>query len=85
MNNRSFVKYDRFTINLGKENAGLEPKHILGAITSQSNIDGKDIGRIDIRDTLTVVYVKEEKFKNLLNDLSDNFTIKGIRAMVNSL
>ena len=85
MNNRSFVKYDHFTINLGKENAGLEPKHILGAITSQSSIDGKDIGRIDIRDTLTVVYVKEEKFKNLLNDLSDNFTIKGFKAVVSSV
>ena len=79
---RTFVRYDRLTISLGKENAGLEPKHILGAITSQSSIEGKDIGRIDIQDTLTIVSVKEEKISNLLKELGNNFTINGIKAAV---
>lgn len=77
----SFNKYSRVAINLGKEAASLEPKHVLGAITSQSSIEGKDIGKIDIKDDITVISVKEEKLKGLLNELAAGFTIKGIKVM----
>lgn len=79
---RNAAKYIQVSINFGKNNAGLEPKHVLGAITSQSSVDGKDIGRIDIRDDFTIVSVKDEKASILLDDLSKRFTIKGRLAKV---
>lgn len=79
---RNYARYVNFSINYGKNNAGLEPKHVLAAITSQSSVDGKDIGRIDIRDDITIVSVKDEKAASLLNDLSKRFTIKGKAAKV---
>ena len=79
---RNTAKYIQVSINFGKNNAGLEPKHVLGAITSQSSVDGKDIGRIDIRDDVTIVSVKDEKAAALLDDLSKRFTIRGRLAKV---
>ena len=79
---RNFTKYIQISINFGKNNAALEPKHVLGAITSQSSIEGKDIGRIDIRDDITVVSVKDEKAATLLDDLGKKFTIKGRAAKI---
>ena len=79
---RNPSKYIQVSINFCKNNAGLEPKHVLGAITSQSSVDGKDIGRIDIRDDVTIVSVKDEKASALLDDLSKRFTIKGRLAKV---
>lgn len=76
------ARYKQISINFGKNNAGLEPKHVLGAITSQSSLEGKDIGRIDIRDDITVVSVKDVKFGLLLDELGKKFTIKGKAAKI---
>ncbi len=82
LRNSSAVRYKQISINFGKNNAGLEPKHVLGAITSQSSLEGKDIGRIDIRDDITVVSVKDVKFGMLLEELGKRFTIKGRLAKI---
>lgn len=66
--------YKRLFINLGK-NDGISAGDILGAITSECKIDGKLIGKIDIKDNCSFVEVPKDKYIDII-DIMKEKTIK---------
>ncbi len=50
----------------------IRPGDILGALTNASGIDGKDVGKIDVLNTLTYVAIKREAANAALNHLQRN-------------
>jgi ATP-dependent RNA helicase DeaD len=65
----------RLFINIGK-NQHIRPGDIVGAITGETNLSGKLIGKIDMFDKYTFVEVPREYAKEVLFSLKDN-RIKG--------
>ena len=61
------------------ERDGLGPGDILGAVASESGVDGKRVGRIDVRESHTLVEVREEDAKKVIAAL--NGTTLGGRAV----
>ena len=70
-------------INGGRKDK-LRAGDILGALTAQSNINGKQIGKIDISDNLAYVAVQRPIAKQALNLLSEG-KIKGRKFRVRKL
>lgn len=70
----------RVYINVGKKK-GLSPRHILGAIISETGIPKKAIGDIDMFDKFTFVSIRENYGNKLVNKLN-NKRIKGIKVKV---
>ena len=66
--------YKRLFINLGKNN-DISASDILGAITSECKIDGKLVGKIDIKDNCSFVEVPKDKYIDIINIMKDK-TIK---------
>ena len=58
---------------------GLGPGDILGAVASESGVDGKRVGRIDVQESHTLVEVREEDAKKVIAAL--NGTTLGGRAV----
>ena len=65
----------RLFINIGKKQ-NIGPGNIVGAITGETSLPGKLIGRIDMFDRYTFVEVPKEYAKEVLISLKDN-KIKG--------
>ncbi|SDK36754.1 DEAD/DEAH box helicase [Natronincola ferrireducens] len=65
----------RMFLNIGKRH-GVNPGHILGAITGESGIDGHLVGTIDIFDKFTFVEVPEKYANKVLKAMNKN-QIKG--------
>ncbi|MBY0425312.1 MAG: DbpA RNA binding domain-containing protein, partial [Cytophagales bacterium] len=70
----------KLTVNVGK-NQRVRPNDIVGAITSEANVNGKNIGHIDIYDKHTFVEVMKEDVNRVISAMSDN-TIKGFKVSV---
>jgi ATP-dependent RNA helicase DeaD len=75
--NKNMVK---LTVNVGK-NQRVRPNDIVGAITSEANVNGKNIGHIDIYDKHTFVEVLKEDVSRVITAMADN-TIKGFKVNV---
>ncbi|SNT09269.1 ATP-dependent RNA helicase DeaD [Anaerovirgula multivorans] len=65
----------RMFLNIGKKH-GINPGHILGAITGEAGIDGNMVGVIDILETFTFVEVPEQYANQVLQAMNKN-RIKG--------
>jgi len=52
-------------LNIGKTN-GIAPAHIVSAIAQASGLTGGDIGKIEIRDDITLVAVPESELNNVI-------------------
>jgi ATP-dependent RNA helicase DeaD len=70
----------RLFINIGKKDR-ISPKHIVGAIASETGIAGKLIGAIDVYDKFTFVEVPNENAHEVLQIMKDNY-IKGNKIVV---
>lgn len=68
----------RLFVSAGQRD-GLGPGDILGAVASESGVDGKRVGRIDVRESHTLVEVREEDAKKVIAAL--NGTTLGGRAV----
>jgi len=58
------------------ERDGLRPGDLVGAITGEAGVDGKAIGRIDIRESHSLVEVHDEVARQVIQSLNGT-TIKG--------
>ncbi|HET9947909.1 MAG TPA: DbpA RNA binding domain-containing protein [Longimicrobiales bacterium] len=58
------------------ERDGLRPGDLVGAITGEAGVDGRQVGRIEIRDTHSVVEVHESVARRVIKALNGT-TIKG--------
>jgi ATP-dependent RNA helicase DeaD len=58
----------RYRIEVGREH-GVLPKHIVGAIANEANLDSRNIGRIDLYDTHSTVDLPEDLPKPTLMHL----------------
>lgn len=67
--------YTTLQISLGRKN-DVQPAHVVGAITEASGINGKDIGKIKVKDTFLTVEVPEQ-FANQIIDSMSKTTIRG--------
>ncbi len=65
-------------INVGR-NQNVRPGDIVGAIAGESQIDGKVIGDIDIKDKFSFVYIPKELVNTVMDKMNEN-TIKGHRV-----
>ncbi|MCS6801791.1 MAG: DEAD/DEAH box helicase [Chloroflexota bacterium] len=65
----------RLFLDVGRR-AGVRPGDIVGAIANEADIPGREIGAIDISDTVTVVEVPEDRVERILEALRAT-TIKG--------
>ena len=70
----------RLFIGLGRE-AGVRPQDLVGAITGEAGISGREVGAIDIADRYSLVEVDERVAENVVNALRGAL-IKGRRAPV---
>jgi ATP-dependent RNA helicase DeaD len=52
-------------LNIGKT-GGIAPAHIVSAIAQASGLTGGDIGKIEIRDDITLVAVPESELNNVI-------------------
>lgn len=66
--------YTTIDISLGK-NCDIQPAHIVSAIAEASGLSGKDIGKIKVKDTYTLVEVPSQYDKLIISCLK-NITIK---------
>ncbi len=60
----------------GRKKHKVRAGDILGALTKEANIDGKDIGKIDLYDTQSYVAIKKEVVETAYRSLK-NGKIKG--------
>jgi len=58
----------RYRIEVGRDH-GVQPKHIVGAIANEANLDSRNIGRIDLYDTYSTVDLPEDLPKPTLMHL----------------
>jgi ATP-dependent RNA helicase DeaD len=70
----------RLFINLGRA-AGIRPKDLVGAITGESRLSGRDIGAIEITDKFSLVEVPDDAVDEVIAALRGS-TIKGKKATV---
>ncbi len=82
-NNKIKPPMSTLCINAGRKNK-IRAGDILGALTKNTNLPGKHIGKIDIFDIVAYVAVEQEKAKQALNILSDG-KIKGRKYRVRKL
>lgn len=67
-------------VGLGRR-AGVRPQDLVGAITGETGISGRDIGSIEIADRFSLVEVPQEAADEVITGLRGS-TIKGRKAMV---
>jgi ATP-dependent RNA helicase DeaD len=65
----------RLYISLGERDK-VGPGDILGAVTGESGIAGSQVGRIDIRDTFSIVEVEEPQAELVIRSLN-GITVRG--------
>lgn len=70
----------RLFINIGKRDK-VSPRHIVGAIAGETDLEGKLIGAIDVYNNFTFVEVPSEMGAHVLNIMKDNY-IKGNKVNV---
>ncbi|MDA8297847.1 MAG: DEAD/DEAH box helicase [Actinomycetota bacterium] len=70
----------RLFVGLGR-NAGIRPQDLVGAITGESQLRGRDIGAIEIADRFSLVEVPESAADHVLAALRAT-TVKGRKATV---
>jgi len=61
--------------------AGIRPADLVGAITNESGVSGRDIGAIEIADRFSLVEVPESEADHVIQSLRVS-TINGRRANV---
>jgi ATP-dependent RNA helicase DeaD len=61
--------------------SGVRPQDLVGAITGESNLRGRDIGSIEIADRFSLVEVPESAADDVIRALRGT-TIKGRKAIV---
>jgi ATP-dependent RNA helicase DeaD len=70
----------RLFVGAGRQ-AGIRPQDLVGAITGESRLQGRDIGAIEIADRFSLVEVPEGAADDVIAALRGS-TIKGKRAKV---
>jgi ATP-dependent RNA helicase DeaD len=70
----------RLFIGAGR-NAGIRPQDLVGAITGESHLSGREIGAIEIADRFSLVEVPEPAADEVIAALRRS-TIKGRKATV---
>ena len=70
----------RLFINLGRE-AGLRPQDLVGAITGETSLSGRDVGSIEISGRFSLIDVPDGAAEEVINALR-NTKIRGRRATV---
>ena len=70
----------RLYVSLGRE-AGLRPQDLVGAITGETSLSGRDIGSIEISGRFSLVDVPEGAAEEVIQALRDT-KIRGRRATV---
>jgi ATP-dependent RNA helicase DeaD len=70
----------RLFVGAGRQ-AGIRPQDLVGAITGESRLQGRDIGAIEIADRFSLVEVPEGAADHVIAALRGS-TIKGKRAKV---
>ena len=70
----------RIYVGLGRSN-GVRPQDLVGAITGEAGLAGRDVGAIEIGDRFSLVEIPADAANNVINALK-NTTIKGKRATV---
>ena len=70
-------------INSGRKDK-MRPGDILGALTANEQLSGKQIGKIDLFDNLTYVAIEQQIAKQALKILSEG-KIKGRKCRVRKL
>jgi len=73
-------QFTRIFVGLGRT-GGVRPKDLVGAITGETSVSGKEIGAIEIADRFSLVEVPERAAKEVIAALRRS-TIKGKRATV---
>lgn len=66
--------------NVGR-NHGVQPGNIVAAIIEETGLNGKAIGRIDVRKDFTLVDVEASKVDAVLNNMQRSH-IRGVEVMV---
>ena len=74
------VPSTRVFISLGRQ-AGITPADIVGAVTGEADLKGRDIGAITVHDNYSLVEVPEDKARKVIKSLQD-CKIRGRRAKV---
>ena len=70
----------RLFVGAGR-NAGIRPQDLVGAITGEAGIPGREVGAIEIADRFSLVEVPEEVADNVIAALRAS-SIKGKRVIV---
>ena len=70
----------RIYVGLGRSN-GVRPQDLVGAITGEAGLAGRDVGAIEIGDRFSLVEVPTESVNKVIDALKGT-TIKGKRAIV---
>ncbi|HEX2254474.1 MAG TPA: DbpA RNA binding domain-containing protein, partial [Thermoanaerobaculia bacterium] len=70
----------RLFIGAGRE-AGVRPQDLVGAITGEAGLTGRQVGAIDIADRFSIVEVEEALAGKVIQALRDS-TIKGRKVTV---
>jgi ATP-dependent RNA helicase DeaD len=70
----------RLFVSLGRS-AGVRPQDLVGAITGETNLAGRDIGGIEITDRFSLVEVPDGAAEDVIAALGAS-RIKGNRATV---
>ena len=77
---RRFVPMVRLSVNVGRKDK-VAAKDIVGAVAGETGLPGKLIGKIDIRERLSIVEVPEEYAYQVVARLQGKF-IKGHKIRV---
>ncbi len=75
---RSEAPMVRLFVGIGRV-AGCRPQDLVGAITGEAGINGRDIGAIQITDRFSLVEIREDRVERVLTAMQDA-TIKGMPA-----
>jgi ATP-dependent RNA helicase DeaD len=73
-------KTTRIFLGLGRQ-AGVRPQDLVGAITGEAGLKGRDVGAIEIGDRFSLVEVEEDRAGDVIEALR-NTTIKGKKMTV---
>jgi ATP-dependent RNA helicase DeaD len=65
----------RLFVSIG-ERDGAGPRDLVGAITGEAGVDGSKIGRIEVRDTFSIVEVQEPIAADVIRALN-GITVRG--------
>lgn len=67
---RESKPYKKIIINIGSSKK-VEPRNIVGAITNQTNLEGKDIGKIEIFSDKTIVSISSKNFDETVKQMKN--------------